>query len=652
MPITIDTTTITLRNSWLSRRLSLADGTAYTSEFLLRPYGEWGGDSWIPFVWPGTRWPVEAAVFVGGREHWFGPQRDPAVKEVPYDTPSFQLESHTVARTKLGERLTLRLRPARPDVPPLELLVHYEIADDLPLLIKSLEVINIGEAPVVIDNVTVDMFIYERLDKELRVFTDYYDAYGKSRRKDTAFAGWVRREFPQPIGLPLPPGERFESFRVFEYATPDDADEAALVKQRIFHVLAPWITRQSITQEVDGVKTFEDLLRLADNAAALGIECVNLFIGQLFTNTGDYRPRPDLFPNGAEDLKRLVAHFHARGVKVVPYCALTIAWQRSLCGDNAARVCDDHDDWQYLGPEGVRFNCWGWGNMCYQSAWGDYITGKLNWLTRDLGFDGLFIDGPYHGLPCLATNHKHTTAASVPFMNWDFERKLYAQWRERGLYFTVPQDPAAILFGANARPGGYTETDYAAIGGMPLVVATRARLYDARHDLPGNCAWGYHVLDPLHGHGIEPSEDDPRSFEHALAGTFGYGHWGLLRGRKQFVGPKTEAIFRKWIGFYRQYRETLGRGFIHLVRPDGRHPDAVLHVNPAADPPAIVVAFNPARELATLHLCLPLRHAGFAAGATARAEGIGDLPLDSGGRGQLSITLAGGEVRAVVIGTV
>jgi len=358
--------------------------------------------------------------------------------------------------------LTLRLRPARPDVPPLELLVHYEIADHLPLLTKSLEVINIGAAPVVVDNVTVDMFYFERMDKELGVFTDYYDAYGKSRRKDGAFAGWVRREFPQPIGLPLPPGERFESFRVFAYATPDDADEAALVKSRIFHVLAPWITEQFITQEVDGVKAFEDPLRLPD-AAAAGIECVNLFIGQLFTNTGDYRPRPDLFPNGAEDIKRLVAHFHARGVRVVPYCALTIAWQE-FCGVNAAKICLDHDDWQYLGPDGVRFNWYGWGNMCYQSAWGEYITDRLDWLIRDLGFDGLHIDGPYHGLPCLATNHKHATAASVPFMNWDFERKLYAYRRERGLYFTVPQDPAAILFGANARPGGYTETDYAAIG--------------------------------------------------------------------------------------------------------------------------------------------------------------------------------------------
>lgn len=38
------------------------------------------------------------------------------------------------------------------------------------------------------------------------------------------------------------------------------------------------------------------------------------------------------------------------------------------------------------------------------------------------------------------------------------------------------------------------------------------------------------------------------------------------------VVTKTEAIFRKWIGFYRQYRKTLGRGLLHLARPDGKPP--------------------------------------------------------------------------------
>src|SRR5580658_8094439 len=104
MPISSDETTCTLHNDWLSRRLTLADDAVYTSEFLLRPYGPWGTSDWIPDVWPGTLWPVEAAVFVDGQEHWIGPARDPSVKEVPYSTSSFRVDSHVVERTKLGER--------------------------------------------------------------------------------------------------------------------------------------------------------------------------------------------------------------------------------------------------------------------------------------------------------------------------------------------------------------------------------------------------------------------------------------------------------------------------------------------------------------------------------------------------------------------
>ena len=135
MNILYDESTFTLKNRWLSRWLTVEDGSVYTSEFLLRPYGEWGSESWIPYVWPGLHWPVEAAVFVDDHEHWIGPVRDQNVKEVPYATASFRLESHAIERTRLGERLTLNLQPCRPDVPALYILVHYEIADALPLLI-------------------------------------------------------------------------------------------------------------------------------------------------------------------------------------------------------------------------------------------------------------------------------------------------------------------------------------------------------------------------------------------------------------------------------------------------------------------------------------------------------------------------------------
>ena len=368
---------------------------------------------------------------------------------------------------------------------------------------------------------------------------------------------------------------------------------------------------------------------------------------QVFTNVGDYIPRPDLFPGGAADVKRLVDHFHRHKVKVIPYCSLTIAWQ-AMAGERRARVCEEHPDWQYLGPDGIRYNCYGYGNMCYQSPWGEYITDKLNWLTDSLGFDGLHIDGPYHGLPCLETQHRHRSPESVGYMNWKWEQNFYRGKAAKGLFVTVPQDPAALLFGARAVPGGYTEEDFAFMGGMPLVTACRARLFDARYRLPASCTWSWIGLDPLHGHSMEADEEHPATYDHAIAGCFGYGHWGLLHGVRLYLGPKTERIYRRWIRFYQEHRQALCGDMIHLVRPDGLRPDAVMHVNPQAEPPAVVVVFNPRDTAGHLHLHLPLHFAGLKPGAAIMA-GAARLTLDDRSSTGLDVTLSPYEIQTIPI---
>lgn len=641
MGIRQDGSTWILENAWIRRKIETSAGPACTYSYI-RPNGIDGNqDAWLP-LWMAQS-PFEATITIDGITYQASGHRpQPAFSR----EGDFDVVNTSVEETKLGTALTLICRPRRSNMPQVELHIRYEISDTLPLLIKGIEAKNIGNETFTIENMSVEIVGWARLGKEIRVMTDYYEIYESIGKNDPYYQGGINYSFPKRIDLPLAPGETMESFRCHIYITPNEPNAAGVIYSRILAELAPWTTTPLLSQEFDSATTYEELEHVAREAKQRGIELVHFFMRQLFTNCGDYIPRPDIFPNGESDMKRLVDYFHEQGVKVLPYCGLTIAWQ-ARCGDEASAVWREHEDWQYLGPDGIRYDCFGWGNMCYQSPWGDYIEGKLQHLIDGIGFDGLHIDGPYHWLPCLDETHNHPTPESVPYLNWVWEKRFFRRMREdsRNLIITAPQDPAAMLFGVSAMPGGYMEEDYAAMGGMPLVTAFRSLAYDARQKNPARNAWNYVALDNLHGHSIEATEENPVSYDHAMGACFGYGHWGLLHGAHLSLGPKTEAILQKWLDFYRTHRTTLAGALVHLTRPDGAHPDAALHVNAEADLPAVMVAFNPSSEAATLSAALPLRLAGLRGGSTVNMDGVGKITLDTNGTALVSVELKPYEIK-------
>ena len=637
MPIQREGETFVLSNDFLRRVIDVTAGPK-TVHYQIRPNGLGDREPWLPVFAFDPHTPFEAAVCVEDRWLQAGPLAPPA-DGAWQRRGAFRVVNACVETTDLGEALTLACRTCAEGAPDLELALRYEIASDLPLLVRSVTVTNRSDCAVTIDNVTVDTIKRNRCDAEVMVATDYY---WPTAVEDDYYAGWVRREFPEPLGRRLSPGESLRSFRCLLIVAPNDPVARVVARHRVIKRLAPWLTRPLIAQQVDGLGTFDELIACADRAAAVGIECVHLFVSQLFTNVGDYVPRPDLFPAGEDDVRRLVEQFHARGVKVLPYCSLTI-------GNYGTEVHTQHEDWQYLGPGGKRYVPVAHGNMCYQSGWGPYITQKLHHLFYDLGFDGLHIDGPYHGLPCEAEHHRHGVGGNVRFCNWEWERDFFGKLCADGAIVTAPQETSALLLGVSARPGGYTEEVYMTTGGMPLIAATRARLYDARRDVPACAAWSFASLDEYHGHSVEASEEDPVTYDHAVGSVFGYGHWGMLHARRLFLGPRTEALLRKWLDFYRRHRETLAGEMIHLRRPDGVHPDGHMFAAPDADPPAMLVLFNPSARKATASVVLPLHYAGFAPEGRAEVEGVGEVRLDSAGCAAVTVELAPSEIRTLAV---
>ncbi|RAP75033.1 hypothetical protein [Paenibacillus montanisoli] len=635
MGITIENNKIKLMNEYILREFDISSGPVSTA-YKIRPHGLSRGDAWIP-VFSFEPWlPFEAAVTVNGIDYEAGPHKQ--TKDWDREG-AFDVTRVEQGKGVYGDVLKLYCRGRNDQVPGLELMIEYEIADRLPLLSKSVRVSNISGEAIVVDNVCVDIARLFEGKLELAVFSDYY---WDIRRDDPYYFSFTRFEFPEKIGMELKPGESFETFKCYEAVTSGDRDEASIILHRIYKELAPWIAKPLIKHIVNSCTAYEELLEVADRASEDGIEAVELFVGQLFTNTGDYIPRPDLFPNGWEDMKRMVDYYHAKNIAVLPYCSTTIAWPDS-------EVFIQHADWQYLGPEGIRYNPWGLGNMCYQSPWGEYIEGKLLHLLDDIGFDGLGLDGPYHRLPCLADDHKHPNSHCVEYMNWLWEKSFFGEITKRNKIITVPQEMQSMFLGAHQRPGGYREEDQNAMGGMPLVVTTRAYTFDSRYKDPACATWTSCNLEEYHGHSIEPSETNPATYDHAFGGVFGYGHCGALYGKHLYYGDVTRAIFRKWVAFFKKYRRTLAGEMVHLARPNGFEPDAVMHVSPNAEIPAVLVVFNPVDEEKQIALELPLKYAGFTGGSLVNIERVGSIQLDSRGHGIVRLNLQPFEILTLAV---
>ncbi|MBO9610793.1 MAG: hypothetical protein J7639_32885, partial [Paenibacillaceae bacterium] len=635
-----------LQNDYIYREIDISQGPT-TKAYHIRPEGQQRGEVWYPMFTFTASLPFEAAVTIGGITYEAGPWKESNHWQ---RGGAFRVNEATIDKGSFGDRLTLACVNLQTSAPAVELVLEYEIADTLPLIIKRMKVVNRSSSEtVVVDNMTVENLYLWRDKFEMDVFTDYY---WDTRREDEIYRGFTRFEFPEAVAIPLKPGESCDSFTCYETVTSNDRDEKSIQLHRVYKKLAPWITNTYTKQIVNTCKSYEELIEVADRAAECGIETVGFLMHQIWTNIGDYIPRLDLFPNGEADLKRLIQYYHDKGLIILPYCATAIAWNENCTPmENFkwvdSQVAVDHPEWQYLGPEGMRYAPEAFGNMCYQSGWGDYIRNKLLYLIEELGFDGMDLDGPYHGLPCLDDTHKHGRHASVRYMNWAWEKQFFGEVAARGKIITAPQEWQSIFLGVGQRPGGYREEEYAFMGGMPLIVQGRSFLYDARYDTPACMGWAFTSLGIYHKNSIEANDDNPITYEHAIATMFGYGHAGILFGQELYVGERTKAILQKWTRFYKTYRETMKGELVHIARPNHADPDAVMHVNPEADVPALLVVFNPTGERKEVSFELPLNYAGFKAGEEAVLDDATSLKLDSRAHACLTLTLEPFEILTI-----
>ena len=105
-----------------------------------------------------------------------------------------------------------------------------------------------------------------------------------------------------------------------------------------------------------------------------------------------------------------------------------------------------------------------------------------------------------------------------------------------------------------------------------------------------------------------------------LAQNFGSGVQACYRGPRLYDTEQTKALVKKWVDFYKEYRDILDYDIIHIRRPDGRDIDCILHVNPQLRRKGLAMVYNPLDREVKRQLKLPLYYTGLIKAARVREQ--------------------------------
>ncbi|MDD3154403.1 MAG: hypothetical protein PHS41_06000 [Victivallaceae bacterium] len=572
----------------------------------------WG----IPFV---------AAVKYEGKWHYAGPseQHNPAWE------PTWRNEFPLTDLRVDGSRCCLIFRG---ELFQLELTVEAD--ETLPVVKTWLSVSNCSERAVVVENLSFGAFYSVRTERNIEFYSDFrQDVAGMNRH----FLGYCDFQFPDDVDMVVSSGESLDSFQLAMLMLPEEPNAKSEWRSRVFASLFQQCADSPTTFHCTGTpvtgKGIADFFPMIEACAHVGFEQIVFFMGELFTNTGDYRLRSDFFPNGETDLRRLLEKIASHGMTAGVYCSYSIAWR-------ASRIRMEHPDWECIDESGRTFDPATFGNMCFLSPWGDWIRSRLLQLV-DFGFAELEIDGPT-SIPCFNPAHQHRSQGEYEYRNWLWERELFQELTRRGVRFTIPRGVSYLLMGACAIPGGYTEEDFCHTDGKLLLKNYRASMAAARAKLPAWCSWGF-VLAQGRYHGAEASGRSATEFEESMFSLFGYGHARYLTGEMPYGSEKTAQILQRWLALFKHWKRFF-LGSQRIVRaPGADSAECVQYI--ADDGDALCLMYNAHNE--PVRTLFPLRigkaHTVKLSFVTKQEEAY--LQCDSAGWFALEETLTPGEVK-------
>ena len=432
----------------------------------------------------------------------------------------------------------------------------------------------------------------------------------------------LKSRLPMGPSALLKAGAEMQSFKTFELLfDSDDQERNSLAHRRMYRALAPQVTESLLAAAITSHDR-DQLKNMIDQMAELGFERL------------DIHPWPgiahdNLTPQYVAHWKEIADYAQERGIIMGGY-ELVIASRGR--GDEVN--CVDPE----TGKPGSLFG----QSVCIASKWKDEYFKKVFEFFDQTGFKSWNADGPYHGDACASKDHKyHRGLDDSQWAQWNVQVEVLHELQRRNCFIPIPD--WYFLNGQSATSMGYREAT-ANLSPQQQLLLGRQYIYDGTWYKIPTMGWmalqlvGFYSNDSRVG--LEPLNENMERYERGLVQHLGSGCQFAVRGNRLYDTPETKGMVKKWVDWFKKYREVLTGDIIHLGRPTGRELDCMMHVNPFGEDRAMALVFNPTQQTITRKLKLPLYYAGIARTAQVSVEGARSSYYGVNGKHEIEVPVS------------
>lgn len=530
----------------------------------------------------------------------------------------------SVNKQATGKTLAVSFSSASPSLKDLVVVVHYELYDGIPLIVKWVEVINKSSNNIVVNRIVNESLGLveeesavvgspEQMKKQHGIYVETNYAFNNAMRydisdqtthwvTDSSYTSQVNYNYQTPcvlevypekvMAVVLAPGETIKSPRTHELLMDSyDRERRGMMIQRMYATVAPWTTQNPIFMHLVSSND-QQVMTAVDQCAATGYEA-------LILSFGSHCNMEDTSAANVARWRKLTDYAHSKGILVGSYSLFS-----------SRRINDETDviDPKTGKPGGAFF-----GNApCMGSQWGLTYIDKLKYFITKTGFDLFENDGPYPGDVCASTVHPgHKGLDDSQWRQMELQKGLYRWCNENGVYVNAPD--WYFLDGTHKIGIGYREVNFSLSRDQQKIL-NRQNIHDGTFEKLPSMSWGFVPLTRYQGGGpeavLEPLKDHLKDYEMLMVQYYGAGVQACYRGPRLYDTTTTKALVSNTVSWYKKYRDILNAPIVHLRRADGRDWDGFMHVSPTLKDRAFVLLFNPTAETIHRQVSIPLYYAG------------------------------------------